>query len=777
MEYHRICFFSAVLCCVGCVGDLKSNGAPSSDSVDMSSPTPQRDMWTPIYNDMGELVDFAMPPAADMGEDMSAREDMTPDMSSPPRMVPDYLKPTYNPNEAFSGRQQELFTCEDLSAPIVGDGITLSRLQRIESVEWVRNSGLFFGTRHTRVKKDNPDTSAREDYPAEAERTPFEVVVKGGYSTWRQQAQMNSAVISGHVDLMPYASRNWVNRVHAAARHSDLDCMYDESGLPDEACVTTFVTVFLEDGVLFRPPSAEEVTQLVDHAMQDVLPDESAIAQTRKQSIELIYSAAQLTTAALFKAEQGERDASPDQYGRIPLTDWEIAQKVGYALKRRAPGAPALRIPFNGSGGVPWDLPDAERDLGHLGALRQAARDGTIRDRAVLADLIRQYATGIDPERYDLPTEWRHLGAVGRRAVYWMSEGIRRFFREWLEAEYILTSFKDSAYATSKHDNLADVIGTSQEWPRRGQLGSITKSYDAVRLGAAYKTEPTLLQQLDDTIARVVQSDQDVLRNLLTTREFYTSTGEAVEAVNKDVPHFVYNVEAPVEVNSQESRWRTMPASERAGILTHPTWLAAHSENFEDGPAIVKRGYWIQKHLLCGFIPAPGEQIDLTLPDIPDQSARERIYGGTEDPNNPKTAQCQGCHALMNPLGYPFEYYNHAGFLRENDHGSPRDGSSLLTRLPENSDLAQYNGMMVQDPMEFTSILANSTHVKQCFIRHTFRYFMGRAETKADACTLAQMEQAYDMSNGSFVEMLVALMTSDAFLYVRPWDDPSLQGE
>lgn len=756
---RRMCVYTlcASMMLAGCVGELEGDGQGQTDVLPGVSDSGQAgaDMPVVMYDDMGRAID-----AGGMtGEDMSG---VKVDMGPPRPNLPLYTDPTYNPNATFAGRQHELFVCDDLSAPIVGDGITLSRFQRVESTEWVRNSGLFFGTRYTQVKAN---------YPAEADRTPFEVEVKGGYSTWRNQAHMNGSVVSGHVDLMAYASRNWVNRVHPPAMDAALDCMYDDSALPDEACVTGFVTTLLSEGILMRPASAEEVTQLVDHTMQDVLSDEAAILQTRAQSIELIYSAAQLTTAALFKSEWGSPDATPDAHGRVALTDWEIAHKVGYALKRRAPGAPALKLSFNGSGGIPWDLPEGERHAGHMSALRQAAEDGSIRDRAVLGDLIRDYVTGIDPERYDLPTEWRNIRGVGHRGVYWMSEGVRRFFREWLEVDYILTSFKDTAYATSKHDNRAEVQGTSQEWPRRGALNSINNSYDTVRLGGTHKYEPTLLQQLDDTISRVVQSDQDVLANLLTTQEYYTSTGEAVEATNRDVPHFVYNVEAPVEVSSQESRWRTMPASERAGILTHPTWLASHSDNFEDGPAIVKRGYWVQKHLLCGHIPSPPGQIDLTLPDIPDQSARERIYGGTEDPANPKTPQCQGCHALMNPLGYPFEYYNHAGFLRENDHGSPRDGSSLLHSLPAGSDLAQYNDTMINDPMEFAGILAGSTHVKQCFIRHTFRYFMGRPETQADACTLSQMEHAYDMNNGSFVEMLVALMTSDAFLYTRPWDD------
>lgn len=256
----------------------------------------------------------------------------------------------------------------------------------------------------------------------------------------------------------------------------------------------------------------------------------------------------------------------------------------------------------------------------------------------------------------------------------------------------------------------------------------------------------------------------------MTTNEFYTTTGEEVAATNRDTPHFLYNVESAVEVDSQESRWRTLP--ERAGILTHPVWLGAHADNFEDGTGVIYRGYWIRKHMLCEPVdPVTGAIEAKLVESSPQLRARDRVYLSTEDPANPQTAQCRGCHGLMNSLGYPFEEFNHAGFVRFDDHGNMPDGSTTLENMPRNSDLEAFDGRQLSSAAEFTSMLADSQHVKQCFIRHTFRYFMGRPETQADACTLRQMEVAYDDSGGSFVELLVALMTSDAFLYTRPWEE------
>ena len=87
-----------------------------------------------------------------------------------------------------------------------------------------------------------------------------------------------------------------------------------------------------------------------------------------------------------------------------------------------------------------------------------------------------------------------------------------------------------------------------------------------------------------------------------------------------------------------------------------------------------------------------------------------------------------------------------------------------MTVFPS-SDPVLSTGLEVSDAVDMMGYFSRSPRVKRCFVRQTFRYFMGRNETYADACTLQQMERAYDDSNGSLTEMLIALFQSDAFLY------------
>ena len=98
----------------------------------------------------------------------------------------------------------------------------------------------------------------------------------------------------------------------------------------------------------------------------------------------------------------------------------------------------------------------------------------------------------------------------------------------------------------------------------------------------------------------------------------------------------------------------TAPEGQRLGLLTHPSWLVSHSDAM-DNHAIL-RGRWIREKLLGGGIPDVPITVDAMLPDEPNTSLRERMRVTREK-------YCWTCHEKMDPLGLPFEMYNHAGLL------------------------------------------------------------------------------------------------------------------
>ena len=194
-----------------------------------------------------------------------------------------------------------------------------------------------------------------------------------------------------------------------------------------------------------------------------------------------------------------------------------------------------------------------------------------------------------------------------------------------------------------------------------------------------------------------------------------------------------------------------VPSEQRCGILTQPSWLIAHSGNFDNDP--VRRGKWIREKLLAGVVMDIPINVDAQIPDNEHETLRKRfdVVHATE---------CWRCHKKMNPLGMPFEAYNHVGRWRETELGNPVDTTGSISLTGE-SDLDR----QVADVREMMETLAQSKLVRQSFIRHVFRYWMGRNEMLSDSKTLIAMDRAYVESGGSFEELLVALLTSDSFLY------------
>ena len=195
----------------------------------------------------------------------------------------------------------------------------------------------------------------------------------------------------------------------------------------------------------------------------------------------------------------------------------------------------------------------------------------------------------------------------------------------------------------------------------------------------------------------------------------------------------------------------TAPEGERLGILTHPSWLVSHSDAMDNHA--IRRGRWVRERLLGGGIPDVPITVDAMLPDEPNNTLRDRMRVTRED-------YCWTCHKKMDPLGLTFEMYNHAGLYRRTELGKPVDTSGEII----DSGDPTLDGE-VADAIELIGKLAESERAEQVFIRHAFRFWMGRNENPNDAPVLQEAYQAYKESDGSMKAVLVSLLTSDAFLY------------
>ncbi|MEC9093085.1 MAG: DUF1588 domain-containing protein [Planctomycetota bacterium] len=245
----------------------------------------------------------------------------------------------------------------------------------------------------------------------------------------------------------------------------------------------------------------------------------------------------------------------------------------------------------------------------------------------------------------------------------------------------------------------------------------------------------------------------------------------------------VYNLPPTGRVERQVWSWEKeqpfeLPKNQRAGLLTHPAWLAAHSLN--DGNDPVRRGHWVQEKLLAGIVPDVPPDVDANVPNDPHKTLRERMDLLREE-------KCWRCHRKMNPLGEPFEVFDDWGRYRkqvyfdENNQIVHRRGQQFEQWLAKGKlrpRAINAKGEIVgtgevtvdgnvRDAIEMMNRIGRSKRARQTFIRYLFRYFMGRNEMLSDSRTLVAAEKAYLENGGSFKALVVSLLSSDSFLYRR----------
>ena len=483
---------------------------------------------------------------------------------------------------------------------------------------------------------------------------------------------------------------------------------------------------FLFESLTLRPPSENET------ALYLGIANKSITALGKEEGVFLGLVPIFLDRDALFRPELCE-NGKPDAHGRVMLHGDELALAVNAAFSYIRP----------------------END--HL---RTALAEGHLKTRE---DVQREVTRILNDETIRKPR-------------------ILQFFREYFE-----------------YDRAATICKTRQSI--EGQ-------------GAHYESHPAVINSMiantDGLIEIILREDKNVLKELLTTDRViyqpYTSvrlhrgmTTDIAYFINRGKPfvpirvydknlvakgdeermehevrnrnqlnHILPNPAEPVYVRQSQfdngifppakdalKAITTVDTKERLGILTHPIWLVAHSDAMDNHA--ISRGRWIRERLLGDAVPDIPINVDAKLPDEPDSTIRHRMRVTREK-------DCWRCHQKMDPLGLPFEKYNHLGMLLDtnpsNNWGHPVDttGEIILSGDPT------LDGP-VKDPLEMIQKLANSERVQQVFVRHAFRFWMGRNETLNDAPVLQAAHRAYRDNHGSMKALLTSLLTSDAFLY------------
>lgn len=529
-----------------------------------------------------------------------------------------------------------------------------------------------------------------------------------------------------------------------------------EEGVTDERL--SAVVNFIFEAATFRPPTADESTdylQIVKNSIAKVGKDDGVF---------MGLSAIFLDRDALFRSELAAT-GKPDVHGRVMLQDWELGLALNHALSYIQPDAQLRKAITEGRMRT---RDDVRREVIRM------LEDDSIRKPRVLRffrdffdydlggyickDTAALGQTGVGNRGNSHYSAMFDGAASTDRLIELILEKDKDVLKEMLTTQQFVATNNDRNY-----------FGRKNSPEERAAAIATQKIADEVQ-GKEEAAEVDALEKEVAELEAKVKADprnKDVKKSFVQKNKAFTAAKKRVAAAKKrrrgtgnvnvqQADLSGSKIYARVSrrtfgrTNRPDRTLAVAPEGQRLGLLTHPSWLVSHSDAM-DNHAIL-RGRWIRERLLGGGIPDVPITVDAMLPDEPKNTLRERMRVTRE-------AYCWTCHEKMDPLGLPFEMYNHAGLFRVTELNKSVDTTGAII----DSGDPDLDGP-VKNAIEMIDRLAKSDRVEQVFVRHAFRFWMGRNETINDGPVLQDAYRAY-RENGSMKALLNSLLTSDAFLY------------
>jgi hypothetical protein len=282
------------------------------------------------------------------------------------------------------------------------------------------------------------------------------------------------------------------------------------------------------------------------------------------------------------------------------------------------------------------------------------------------------------------------------------------------------------------------------QWVGTSRLSITTKNTSLYPL---YSTEvrDAMARELPSFVEYVMWSSDHKLKSLLTS-----PIGSVTAPLAK-----IYDVAAPTGTTPQMV---TFPDNQgRAGILTQAGFLAVQAHPDQTSPVL--RGKFIRTKLLCQPPPPPPPDVDITPPDVSEgATARDRFGAHLK-----AGSTCNGCHTLMDPIGFAFENFDGVGKYRQKDNEHDIDASGEVLNSNDPALAGKFNGVR-----ELATKLAASDLVQDCVVTQWFRFASGRSEAEGDACSLSTLQERFAGSGGDLTELVVGLTQTDSFWYRSP---------
>ncbi len=260
---------------------------------------------------------------------------------------------------------------------------------------------------------------------------------------------------------------------------------------------------------------------------------------------------------------------------------------------------------------------------------------------------------------------------------------------------------------------------------------------------------PDFLREIGLFVDSIFREDRSVLDLLRAKHTF----------VNETLA-WRYGIEG---VKGSHFRRVELEDSARWGLLGKGALLLASSYPNRTSPVL--RGEYVMRNLIGAPPEPPPPEVETDLDNVaPEENltVRERLAIHRENPT------CNGCHGLMDPLGFALENFDVDGTWRDVDResGKPIDASGTLP-----------DGREIGGPEELRdALLARPEQFAQTFVEKLLAYSLGRSTEWYDMPAVRQIVRESAADDYSFSSIVIGIVQSVPFTTrdAEPGESPEL---
>jgi len=305
------------------------------------------------------------------------------------------------------------------------------------------------------------------------------------------------------------------------------------------------------------------------------------------------------------------------------------------------------------------------------------------------------------------------------------------------------------------------ILDFYMKWLRTNNIPNFNPSSTAfVNLAAQgnpvdlnYNYSNDMKQELIQMLDYFTFKTQSQFSDLLTTDISFTSSPQLAQ---------LYGVTPRANTNDLSVKFNK---TERSGLLTRAGMLVTGTTTSNP----IMKAVFLRQDFLCN--PAPRPSIANFAVDFrsvsefdPTWSTRQKYEAKTTAP------ACAGCHASINPYGFPFESYDPFGRHRLNElvFGTTGDVISQPSIDARSSLSLGGKTFSINGPVDLSKAIASNGQAPMCFVKNYFRHTMGKTEHLSnsnydDGCILGTMDNALRGNKGSIYNMLSSFTKHRSF--------------